>query len=182
MSRVRMNFVVGSLVALMAVSSAAAAQRGKERKGRARPNRRLQTLTNLLKNIELTDEQKPKVAELQKEFAPKFAALRDNQNAALTKEQKTARQDAMKKAKESGKKYAQALKEVEASLNLTEEQKKKLDDIKKQRQELNKQLRAKLLPLLTDEQKAKLPALRGQRGKKQAGERKGKGRRKKSEQ
>ncbi|NOX57021.1 MAG: M3 family metallopeptidase [Planctomycetes bacterium] len=182
------NGVIGlMLLALLGapLSAAQKGEKGKRRGKRPRPAQ-VQVLNQWLKDIELSDEQKAKVDELRKEFAPKFAALRKEQNEILTPEQKKARRDALRKAKQEGKSFREAAKEIAKSMNLTDEQKEKMAEIAKKRKELTAELREKLLTILTDEQKAKLPKRGVRRGKKAAGpgapgKKKGKGRRKKTE-
>ncbi|HID23223.1 MAG TPA: hypothetical protein EYP14_12585, partial [Planctomycetaceae bacterium] len=112
-----------ALMALLAVP-VAAAQKGEGEKGKKRGRHQrpvqLQILRHWLKDIELTEDQKAKVDELQKEFAPKFAELRKGQAAIFTPEQKQARREALRKAKAEGKKFREAVKEIEKAINLTD--------------------------------------------------------------
>ena len=57
-----------------------------------KPNaRKEQPAVQLPKEITLTDEQKTKVAELEKEYAPKMKELREKLDKVMTEEQKKAR-------------------------------------------------------------------------------------------
>lgn len=128
---------------------------------KARPNaRKEQPAVQLPKDITLTDEQKTKVAELEKEYAPKMKELREKLDKVMTEEQKKARQEVLKEAREKGKEgkkgkeLQQAVKDV---MKLSEEQQKQYDEVEKKIVTLRQEILEKVKPLLTDEQKAKLP-------------------------
>lgn len=134
--------------------------------------------------LDLSAEQKEKIAAIDKEFGAKVAAIRKSQSEILSKEQVEARNAAMKKAKESKDKSPEARraaqKSIQDALKLTDEQKKKMADVGKAQKELNGGVLAALKKVLTEEQIKSLPqARRGQGakgkrpegGKKPAGER-----------
>ena len=128
---------------------------------KTRPNaRKEQPAVQLPKEITLTDEQKTKVAELEKEYAPKMKELREKLDKVMTEEQQKARHDAMKEAREKGKEGKKG-KELHQAINdamkLSEEQQKKYDETDKQITALRLEILEKVKPLLTDEQKEKLP-------------------------
>ncbi|MFT5325953.1 MAG: hypothetical protein ACI8P0_003827 [Planctomycetaceae bacterium] len=138
--------------------------------------------------LDLSAEQKEKVAAIDKEFAAKAAEINKASNAVLTKEQVEVRNAAAKKARESKDKSPEARKasqkSIQDALKLTDEQKKKMADVNKSRQELNGKVLAALKNVLTEEQQKSLPQARrgaggkGKRpegGKKPAGDRKKKG-------
>ena len=139
---------------------------------RNKPNaRKEQPAVQLPKDITLTDEQKTKVAELEKEYAPKMKELREKLDKVMTEEQKKARLEVMKEAREKGKdgkkrkELAQAIKDA---MKLTEEQQKNYDEADKKVAALRLEILEKVKPLLTDEQKAKLPKRPEPRKKKAA--------------
>ena len=150
--------------------SPAMAEDAKAKKNR--PNaRKEQPAVQLPKDITLTDEQKTKVAELEKEFAPKMKELREKLDKVMTEEQKKARLEVMKehrekgKERKKGKELAQAIKDA---MKLSEEQQKNFDETEKQITALRHDILEKVKPLLTDEQKAKLPKRPEARKKKAA--------------
>ncbi|MGC1274516.1 MAG: hypothetical protein WBC44_12495 [Planctomycetaceae bacterium] len=122
--------------------------------------------------ITLTDEQKPKVEALNKEYAPKFRELAKKNRDLLTKEQRQARRDAMKSAKEAGKKGKQLQADVQAAMQLSAEQKEQLEKLKAETMTLRTQMQEKVVSVLTPEQKEQLPkpkkGKRGAKGKKAA--------------
>jgi Spy/CpxP family protein refolding chaperone len=105
---------------------------------------------DILKGLDLTDEQKAKLKELHKEFGPKFKAAADS---ILTDEQKKARDDAVKEAKAAGKKGPEVWKAAMQAEKLTDEQKAKLHEVMTP---LHKQFHEKLMALLTTEQREQL--------------------------
>ena len=150
--------------------SPAMAEDAKAKKNK--PNaRKEQPAVQLPKDITLTDEQKTKVAELEKEFAPKMKELREKLDKVMTEEQKKARLEVMKEHREKGKEgkkgkeLAQAIKDA---MKLSEEQQKNYDETDKQITALRHEILEKVKPLLTDEQKAKLPKRPEARKKKAA--------------
>lgn len=128
---------------------------------RAKPNaRKEQPAVQLPKEITLTDEQKTKVAELEKEYAPKMKELREKLDKTMTEEQKKARLEVMKEAREKGKegrKGKELQQAIKDAMKLSEEQQKSYDEADKKLIALRQEILEKVKPLLTDEQKAKLP-------------------------
>lgn len=115
--------------------------------------------------VALTDEQKPKIEALNKEYAPKFRELAKKNRDLLTKEQRQARREATKSAKEAGKKGKQLQADVEAAMQLSAEQKEQLAKLKTETTDLRKQMQEKVVSLLTPEQKEQLPKpKKGKRG------------------
>ena len=163
------------VMALTIASSAMAADeaKGKGKKGEAR--KAPAPTTQILKDIELTADQKEKVAAINKEFAAKAAELQKKQRSILTEEQLKAQQEVMAKAKAAGTKGPDARKEMEAAVKLSDEQKKQMTEVRKAQGEMRGQIVAALKKVLTEEQIAKLPKGRPEaaaKGKKPAGEKK----------
>jgi len=104
----------------------------------------------LLKGLNLTDDQKAKVKELHKEYGPKFKAVADG---ILTTDQQKARDDAVKAAKAEGKKGPEVWKAAMNAVKLTDDQKAKLMEAMKP---LHKEVHTKLLAILTSEQREQL--------------------------
>ncbi len=122
--------------------------------------RKEQPAVQLPKEITLTDEQKTKVAELEKEYAPKMKELREQLDKVMTDEQKKARLDVMKEAREKGKegrKGKELQQAIKDAMKLSEEQQKSYDETDKKITALRQEILEKVKPLLTDEQKEKLP-------------------------
>ncbi len=106
--------------------------------------------------ITLTDEQKTKLEEVKKEFEPKVKEVVKKQSDILTADQKKARAEAAKAAKAAGKKGKDAQADITAALKLTDEQKKKQEEVGKELKDLNGQIREKISGFLTADQKVLL--------------------------
>jgi hypothetical protein len=103
-----------------------------------------------LNAIELTDDQKAKLAEVAAEFDASMKSLRDE---GLTQELSKKKAEAMKKAREEGKKGKELETEVMASLDVTEEQQALL----KKAAEAQAKFQKGMATMLTEEQIATLP-------------------------
>ncbi|SVD64811.1 uncharacterized protein METZ01_LOCUS417665 [marine metagenome] len=122
--------------------------------------------------VTLNEDQRAKLAALNKELGPKLIACRKEAAGIITADQKKARAAALKEAKAAGKKGKELREAAEAAFNVNEEQKTKLAECKKAMGALQKEVRAGLAAILTDEQKAKLKA--GRKGGKKGAEKGGK--------
>jgi Spy/CpxP family protein refolding chaperone len=161
--------VVSTVLALavsLAIASSLFAQ-DKEKKapreGRGRGGA-MDRIDGMVRNLNLTDDQKAKLEEIKKEYAPKFKEAAEKSEGILTPEQKTARKEAMKAAREAGKRGPEVRKEIEAAMKLTDEQKAKMADARKAMEALQKEVRGKVMEILTPEQKAKLEQQAKERG------------------
>lgn len=135
-----------------------AVKKGKKGKGKKERSPSAAVM-QLIKGVELTAEQKPKVEALAKEWGPKLQATFKKRTDLLTAEQKKAQNDARKAGVKDGKKGKDLQKLVTAAVSLTEEQKTKMATASKAHNELRTSVLKKISELLTDEQKAKIPAL-----------------------
>jgi hypothetical protein len=125
----------------------------------------------LLKKVDsltdLTAEQKEKIAAIKKEHEPKVAEAAKKLNDSLTPEQRRARQEAQKAAKDAGKKGKEAQAEALAAMKLTDEQKKAFDAAQKQLDDANAALRSALAAVLSDDQEATVGLAKGKKKKNQ---------------
>lgn len=139
----------------LAVASPAMAQEPKKPAAAKKPAGANQRAVNspLLKaveGLELTADQKAKVKVIGKEFTETMQGLRKKGlNQSLTKQ----RTEAVKKAREAGKKGVNLADEVLATMSITDEQKAVL----KQASEAQAKLQEGLAAVLTKEQIAALP-------------------------
>ena len=102
---------------------------------------------------DLTAEQKEKIAAIKKEHGPKVEAAAKKLNDSLTPDQRRARQEAQKAARQAGKKGKEAQAEITAAMKLTDEQKKAYDAAQKEVDDATNALRTALSGVLSDEQK-----------------------------
>ena len=112
-----------------------------------------------LDKLTLTDDQKAKFADLQTEYGPKRAEIFKKMQAVLTEDQVKARHDAEQAAKEAGKSPQEIRQAMDAATTLTDDQKAKMADIRKEFQPLQQEIREKVVGILTPEQKEQLQAM-----------------------
>jgi Spy/CpxP family protein refolding chaperone len=108
-----------------------------------------------LGELDLTEGEMTKIGEIRKEFRPKIEAAMKGMQGLLTDDQKKARQEAFA----AGKKH----REIVAALNLTDEQKEKVQGACKEVTALVKEEMEKIRDVLTAEQKEKLQDLKEER-------------------
>jgi len=114
-------------------------------------------IERMVQGLDLTAEQKEKFAEIAKEFGPKLMECMKKADV-MTPEQKKAMAEAGKKAKAEGKTPEEAKKAIAEAINLTDEQKQKQAEAREAMKPLEKELRAKVMEVLTEEQQAKVKA------------------------
>jgi predicted Holliday junction resolvase-like endonuclease len=150
--------ILSMALALATAASVAIAQDAPKKGKKGDPGANAQVF-QLPKDVTLTAEQQTKLDALKKEQGPKVAELQKKLDEILTDEQRQARKDAAAKSKEEKVKGKQAQERLAAALKLTDEQKPKWDAAQKEMQALQGKIREQLAGFLTDEQKAKVPAL-----------------------
>jgi Spy/CpxP family protein refolding chaperone len=116
------------------------------------------------KDLKLTDDQKTKLAALDKQYAPKSKELVATMDKVLTADQKKARKEALDAARKAGKRGPEVRESIQAAMKLSDAQKAKLADGRKAMQTLNKEIRGKVSKVLTPEQLEVLKKARPHRG------------------
>jgi Spy/CpxP family protein refolding chaperone len=111
---------------------------------------------DFLKGLDLTDDQKAKLGDLMKEFRPKFKETSAKMAGIYTDEQKAAIKEAVQKARADGKNFQEIRKAVEDAVKPTPEQETKLKEARKEIESVQKELREKVMAILTPEQKEKV--------------------------
>ena len=156
-SLMRLMFVWGLMLSVVAMAGAADEAKGKGKKKEAAAGG--QQVFQLPKEIPLTDDQKTKLETLKKEHSPKLAELAKKLDEGVTDDQKKARREVMAKAKTDGKKGNELQAEVDKALNLTDEQKKKRSEVQPEMAKLQLSIKEQIHAMLTDDQKTyyKLP-------------------------
>jgi acetyl esterase/lipase len=137
------------LTVLLVCSTAALAQAQQQRDPFAQVFR--------LPGVEFNQQQQAKIAELRKEYVPTLAEIQEQLNGVYTREQRQARRDAMRAARDAGKSLREVRAEIDKAVNLTEEQKKKLTELQAEQRRLTAAVRERLTALLSDEQRRQLP-------------------------
>jgi len=123
-----------------------------------RPERRAEGLAERiahLQDLDLTDAERARIAEIRKEFRPRTAKALEGLKGILTAEQRNAREEALK----AGKKR----REVLAALNLTDAQKEKVEAACKEVGTFVREEMEKIRDVLSEGQKEKLQEFREER-------------------
>jgi Spy/CpxP family protein refolding chaperone len=105
-----------------------------------------------LRELHLTDAEREQVAEIRKEFRPRITKAMEGLMGILTDDQKRAREEALKAGK--------SRREIRAALNLTDEQKEKVEAVCKDVTAVVREEMEKIGDVLTASQKEKLEELR----------------------
>lgn len=156
-SVVRVLLVSGFVLAMGGLLLAAEGKKARPPRPEGRPEMgRMDPFALVSRIPNLSEEQKQKIENLRKEYEPKLSELREKLEGVLTEEQKKAREEAIKKAKESGKTGRELFEAVRNAFQLTEEQQKKMQELRTQMMQLGQEIRGKLEGILTEEQKAQL--------------------------
>jgi len=108
---------------------------------------------SFLKGIDLTADQKSKLSNLMQEYKPKLVDTAKLFDSVLTPDQKKAREEAMKAAKDAGKGPKEIREAGRATVTLTDEQKAKLREVGKKVGPIYKEFHEKVMDVLTPEQK-----------------------------
>ena len=111
--------------------------------------------------LDLTDDQKAKIEDLKKEYGPKFKALQEKREGILTADQKKAGQEAAKTARDAGKSRREVAAARNAAMKITDDQKTKQADVRKEAEALRKEATEKRDSILTQQQKDQLNQRRG---------------------
>lgn len=139
-------FVASSLFGAAAQAAPKAGKKGKKALVAAGPFK-------LPDAISLTAEQQAKVDELKGEYSGKLREAMKKVNEIYTPEQRTALREARKAAVAEGKKGKQLKEAVDAAVQIAPEQKQTMADAQKELRSLQREVRQKVIGLLTDEQK-----------------------------
>jgi len=108
-----------------------------------------------LRELDLSDGEVAKIAEIRKEFRPKIEKAMEGLRGTLTAEQRKAREEALSAGKRR--------REVLAALKLTDEQKEKVQAVGKEVGALVREEMGQVRDVLTAEQKEKLLELKDER-------------------
>lgn len=109
-----------------------------------------------LPGIEFSKEQQAKVEEIRKQFVPKLTENQREWNSIITDEQRNARREAFRKARQAGKQGRELRDAVDAAVKLADEQQKQRAKIQEDRNVLVRQIRDELIAVLTKEQRLRV--------------------------
>lgn len=148
-ARFLLTFALAACIVSPLAAGEGKAEKKAEKKGQAR---RAVQVVRVPKSVELTDEQKTQVAAINKEFAPKLMEAQKKLRSILTDEQRKSQQAAMKSIRESKLKGKERAKALAEALNLTDEQKKQMADVRAEMGAVRKAAGEKFFAILTPEQ------------------------------
>jgi Spy/CpxP family protein refolding chaperone len=126
----------------------------REMRAERRPERLAERLAHV-ESLDLTEAETAKIEAIRAEFRPKIAQALEGLKGTLSEEQKTARDDALK----AGKKHA----EIISCLNLTPEQKEKVEAAGKEVGTLVRDELEQIKAVLNPEQQEKVGELKDER-------------------
>ena len=109
-----------------------------------------------LRGVEFSKDQKTKVEEIRKKYVPVLFELQKKLNGVYTNEQRRARQQAFRSARDAGKNAQEVRKAADSAAKLTDDQKKQIAAIQKERSDLQTKIQKEIRSLLTDKQRAQL--------------------------
>jgi Spy/CpxP family protein refolding chaperone len=116
-------------------------------------------MVEMLKGLDLTNAQKAKIDKLNKEFGVKAKKVVAKMDRILTAAQKKARAEAIKAAVAAGKKGKELTDAIHSAVTLSAEQEEKMAGATKQMSDLQRELHAKIVGLLTPDQRDQLKKL-----------------------
>jgi Spy/CpxP family protein refolding chaperone len=108
-----------------------------------------------LNELDLTENEVAKIEEIRTEYRPKIARVMEGTRGILSDQQRKAREEGLKAGEKRGK--------ILLSLNLTDEQKEKVEAVGKEVRTLVWEEMEKIRDVLNEEQQAKLPVLKDER-------------------
>jgi Spy/CpxP family protein refolding chaperone len=156
------------IVSLVFVADLSAAKKDRRHNGQPGGQPNFSRIDMMVRGLTLTEEQKTKVADLKKVYDPKLKENRTKFEGLMTEEQKKASKEAMDKARADGKKFKEVWEAGQAAAKFTPEQKAKLEEAKKATDALQKEVREKVMSILTPEQKEQLKKAREEMKKKRS--------------
>ncbi len=158
------SIALAVIASLVFVESLSAQQNTRGHRRQAGDRSVIEWVTNN-KDLNLTADQKTKLAELQKQYSPKLKELAETRGKVITAEQRKASREAAQAARAAGKHGAEVRDAAQAAMKLTDAQKAKLADAQKASRTLNKEIMGKVNQILTPDQQATLKKARGNRGR-----------------
>ena len=155
-NEIKMKTIIHTLSLLLLAFAVITPTFAAEKANKAKKKKSASAAIKAPRGVTLNEDQRAKLAALNKELGPKLIACRKEAAGIITADQRKAQAAAIKEAKAAGKKGKEIREAAEAAANITGEQKTKQAECKKAMGALNKEIRTQFAALLTDEQKAKI--------------------------
>jgi Spy/CpxP family protein refolding chaperone len=149
---------IALLIALPAAAQEKKAAKGKSKKisPTAQLMLRIGKLREALEELDVTTEQQEQLQKIREELGPKMEAAFGKMREILTEDQHNTVRESMQKARDAGKEGRELVLAVESSIELTDEQKEKLDKVVEEMRPLHRQMMKKVMGILTPEQQEKM--------------------------
>ncbi len=157
-ARITLAIAIALLVTVPTVAQEKKKARGNRLSTVAQAMMRMEKLHDVIKGLDLTVEQKEELKKLHEDHGPKMKEMFGKLEDIVTEEQVATAKAAAEKAKEAGKKGRAFFAAVESSIKLTDEQKKKIDELGKEMLVVQRATVKAVTAILTTEQKTKLKA------------------------
>jgi hypothetical protein len=145
---------------VLAATVPVAAQEKKARGGKlstvAQAMMRMEKLHTIMVSLDLSADQEEQHKKLHADLAPKMKELMSKLEEIVTDEQQAAAKEAAKQAKEAGKTGRAFFAAVESSIELTDEQKEKVNKVGEEMLVVQRDTVKQIREILTDEQKKTL--------------------------
>lgn len=109
-----------------------------------------------VRGVEFSEDQQAKVEALRKKHTPQLIAIQRRQGSVFTGEQRRARQEALRAARDADKNAQEAREAADAAAKLSDEQRKQLAVFQKEQRDLVAKIQSEVRALLTDKQRAQL--------------------------
>ena len=164
MINLRAISVCAALLVFLA-AHAIAQEDGDKKKKRRGGDQITKNIMRQFAKADLSEEQTKKAKEIIAQHSEDMASLQKELGSLISKEQKQARRQAQKKAKQDGLKGKERNQAIWAAMKFSEEDIKKFQDVNKKTNQLRQKIAKEIYATLSDEQKEKVK-LRGKRGSK----------------
>ena len=151
-----MRAIVFTFTIAMMAATPLFAQEAKNRDRNRQQQRQAFQQVFTLRGVEFSEDQKAKVEKIRKKYVPMLAEFQRKLNGVYINEQRRARQEAFRAARDAGKNAQEVRKAADAAAKLTDDQKKQITAIQKERSDLQAKIQNELRSLLTDKQQAQL--------------------------
>jgi len=148
------------VVALLAATVVMAQEKEKAKGQRMDPfpraMMRIERFNSALEQLDLSAEQKEKVAKIHEKYGPKMKAVVGKAHEVFSEEQRKASEEAKKAAKAAGKTGRAVFEACEAAVKPTDEQKEKLAKLAPDLVAVHKEAAKEVMGVLTPEQQNRL--------------------------
>ncbi|MDB4380855.1 hypothetical protein N9Z70_05645 [Mariniblastus sp.] len=134
------------------------AKKGKDKKKARAAGSANSYIMKAFKSVEMTDEQKKKAEAVLAKYDGEMKDARKAVVSVLSKDENKAKNEARKEAAKAGLKGKEMTEAVEKAMGLSEDKMAKYREALKKPAAVTKKVKDEIMALLTDDQKAKMPA------------------------